>query len=107
MNQDDWVIVMGATEDGGGVEVARVRQQRVEMGQVRPLRAGQPIYGEVVKLTPMPDLPAVCAVEIHCAAPTPAADEGARNGPVMVNSHAYRDSWERIWGPQTLENKPN
>jgi hypothetical protein len=107
MSHDDWVILMGATDDGAGVDVARVRKERVELGQLRSLRAGQPIYGEVVKLTPMREAPSICAVEVQCAAPSPTPTESSPKGPSKVNSHAFRSSWERIWGPDLSENKPN
>jgi len=61
----DVVLLHSPTEDGEGIRVLRARQQHdesaraneeaacvVEVGEVRPLKEGKPISGEVVRLKP-------------------------------------------------------
>ncbi|MGH7271238.1 MAG: hypothetical protein ACREJ3_12495, partial [Polyangiaceae bacterium] len=48
----DVVLVHGRTDDGQGARVLRARPKHVEVGELRPLREGQPLSpnGEVVAL---------------------------------------------------------
>jgi hypothetical protein len=93
---EDVVLLHSPTEDGEGVRVLRAREARLEVGEVRPLREGKPIAGEVVKLTPREGAPRVCDVEVMTKVEP---ESSARKGPAQVASHAYRASWERIFGP--------
>lgn len=99
----DVVLIHGVTEDGKGLQVLRARDERLEVGQVRPLEDGKPLHGDVVKLRPRPGRPYLCDVETELpaqAAPKlrqqPAAAE-RRKGPVQVASAAYRQNWDAIW----------
>jgi hypothetical protein len=92
---DDVVILGPPTADGGGVHVLRAREQRIEAGELRALRDGQPITGELVTLTPRPDAPNVCDVKESVRVPGPAAS--ARKGPARVASNAYRDGWDEVF----------
>lgn len=103
----DVVLIHGATEDGKGLQVLRAREQRIEVGQVRPLEHGKPVQGDIVRLRPRPGMPFICDVETQVelseAAPRPAASsDGARTakkGPAQVASPAYRQNWDNIWNP--------
>ena|SRR5258706_15977742 len=121
--KQDVVLLHGPTEDGEGIRVLRARteppeaQSRegrsesasgqpacvLEVGEVRPLKEGMPIAGEVVRLTPRAGASRVCDVEVM-AKVDPAAARG--KGPAQVATHAYRASWERIFGPETREDAP-
>jgi hypothetical protein len=93
----DVVLVHGPTDDGAGARIVRARPGKLEAGEIRPVREGQPINaGELVTLRPREGAPNVCDVTVvHSAAPT----EDARGaGPAQVATRAYRDSWERIFG---------
>jgi hypothetical protein len=97
---DDVVLVGGPTEDGEGAKVLRLREERVETGEVRPLKDGQPLVGgEIVKLARR-GKSRLCDVEV--LAKVGKADEGAEHrtgpGPAQVATRAYRESWERIFG---------
>ncbi len=108
----DVALIGDATDDGGGRKVLRLRPDGVAVGEVRPLREGQPIQGEVVQLKPREGAPWVCDVDVAVPAPqlapstaasTPAPRVEAppaerRSGPAQVATAAYRDSWERIFG---------
>ena len=83
----------GRTADGEGLGVLRCREGRLELGQVQPLKEGKPIHGEVVKLHPHADCPAVCDVEVQVAAPSAAK----KSGPAQVANDTYRKNWDAIF----------
>ncbi len=123
----DVVLIRGVTDDGKGLEVLRARDERLEIGQVRPLEEGKPLAGDVVRLLPRPDAPYLCDVETQVRVPTPGASRdvsrvpqsgepqgfpGAerrvakeaaaehrplRSGPPQVATDAYRKNWDAIW----------
>src|SRR5215813_4879654 len=89
----DVVLLHSATEDGEGIRVLRAREEArgggagadeekacvVEVGEVRPLKEGQPIAGDVVRLKPREGAPRVCDVEVM--AKVPAGDSAANGAP--------------------------
>jgi hypothetical protein len=89
----DVVLLHSATEDGEGARVVRLRENRVELGEVRALEEGKPIAGEVVRLKPREGESRVCDVEVL----VPKVAEGVKKGPAQVSTDAYRDSWTRIF----------
>jgi hypothetical protein len=100
----DVVLIHGVTSDGQGLQVLRRRDGRVEAGAARPLRHGQPIQGEVVRLKPRKEFPLLCDVEVEVAAPkspgVQSADEPTgtgRKGPARVTTERYRENWDAIW----------
>jgi hypothetical protein len=95
----DVVLLHGATEDGEGAKVLRARSGRVEAGEVRPLREGRTLAagGEVVRLEPRRDAPALFDVHVEQVVPG-SKDPPPRNGPAQVATRAYRESWERTFG---------
>jgi hypothetical protein len=92
----DVVLVHGATGDGEGARVLRARPGQLEVGEIRPLRQGQPIAsgGEVVRLVERPEGPLFYDVKVDYKAPAIAA---RTHGPAQVATPAYRDSWERTF----------
>lgn len=100
----DVVLMHGATDDGAGAKVLRARPGRVEAGEVRPVIEGRPLApgGEVVRLERREDAPAMFDVRVEYKVPDEAAAKGeapAMSGPPQVATRAYRDSWERTFGP--------
>jgi hypothetical protein len=95
----DVVLLAGPTDDGEGIRVIRSRDERLESGEVRPLKDGKPLgSGEVVRLAPRAGSPRVCDVEVLARVGAPERT----GGPPKVATNAYRDSWERIFGESTL-----
>ena len=96
------MLVHGVTQDGQGLAVIRKREDKLEHGVVHPLQNGKPIHGEVVRLTPRPECPLVCDVDVSVpasatqAAP-PEAASVPRKGPAQVASARYRENWDAIW----------
>ena len=104
-DRTDVVLLAGPTEDGEGIRVLRARDERIETGEVRPLKEGKPLgAGEIVKLAPRPGTPRICDVVEVIAKLEPAGERGS--GPPKVATNAYRESWDRIFGgapdPRTL-----
>jgi hypothetical protein len=99
----DVVMVAGRTDDGEGAQVVRARPGRVEAGEVRPIKEGRPLSaGEVVRLEPRQDAPALYDVHVeHVVKPTDA--KTAHNGPAQVATEEYRTSWERTFGPPSKQ----
>lgn len=101
----DVVIVHGRTEDQKGLKVLRARPERLELGEVRPLKEGQPLTGDVVQLKPREGAPWICDVETqfrHSELPGAAkkASDSATSrhpGPARVATDAYRENWDAIW----------
>jgi hypothetical protein len=103
----DLVLVHGRTPDGNGVNVLRARDERLEIGTMRPLEEGRPILGEVVKLTPRPEFPLLFDAQTEFttveespkdAAAKPVAEAArASVGPAQVASESYRRNWDAIW----------
>jgi hypothetical protein len=110
----DVVLVHGATGDGEGAKVLRLRPGHLEAGEVRPLRDGQPLAagGEVVRLVERPDVKCAYDVKVDYQAPSataPAAPAPASRKPAQVATRAYRDSWDRTFqaSKTTAKNRPN
>jgi hypothetical protein len=93
----DVVLLHGPTDDGAGTKIVRARPGKLEAGEIRPVREGQPINaGEVVTLKPREGAPRVCDVNVLHEAAAPQDVRGT--GPAQVATRAYRDAWERIFG---------
>jgi hypothetical protein len=91
----DVVLLTGPTEDGEGIRVVRAREERIEAGEVRPLKEGRPLGdGEIVKLAPRAGTPRLCDVEVVAKL----GGEPRASGPPQVATSAYRESWDRIFG---------
>ena len=108
----DIALIHGVTPDGG-FQILRARENRLELGAVRPLREGVPITGEVVKLRPRENCPVLCDVEVQLAAKelpkdrqVPALEASqARSGPAQVATDDYRKNWDAIWSRSSASAK--
>lgn len=122
----DLVLVHGRTKDGAGLGVIRARDEGIEIGTMRPLEHGKPIHGEVVKLTPRPEMPMLFDAETqfvaegaasgsgsngpgaaHQAKSAPDAAGAASAGPPQVASDTYRKNWDTIWNPAKRDRSMN
>ena len=91
------VVVLGPpTPDGEGVRVLRAREERIEAGELRALKEGKPITGEIVSLEPRKENPRVCDVKSSYA-PFPSAP---KKGPAQVASEKYRENWDEVFAPR-------
>ncbi len=117
----DRALVVGRVgEHGLAILRKRSADAPLEAGIVHPLREGQAIHGEVVKLTPRADEPLICDVDVHIDARANArpgtnvlAGTGgdgapaARKGPAKVASPRFRDGWDRVFGGRSGSDLPN
>jgi hypothetical protein len=86
----DVLMVYGRSEDGKTYGVLRQRGDELQAGTLRPLDEGKPIQGEVVRLTPRDDSPALFDVEVQFRGTS-------GGGPAKVASDQYRRGWDTIW----------
>ena len=118
----DTVLIHGVSEDGASFAVLRAREDRLEAGIVRKVRDGEPLHGELLKLTPRPESPLLCDVEVQYAPPSARAasesDDGAatsaprapklmHGGPAQVATSDYRANWDAIWSRPHKSGAPN
>lgn len=133
---DDVVLLHSPNEAGDGIRVVRKRQDTIELGELRPMREGQPIHGDVVRLTPREESALLFDCEV--VVPSPARQETLENkpsaapssggssaraseksekkepaklphkGPARVTTDAYRGGWDAIFGGRSDKNNaPN
>lgn len=93
----DLLYVHSRCEAGEGFNVVRQRQDRVEIGELREVREGKPVMGEVVRLSQREGQERLFDVEVLYDGTKPALRRGA--GPARISSNAYRDNWDTIFGP--------
>jgi hypothetical protein len=107
--KDDVVLLHSPSESGDGIRVVRKREETLELGELRPMREGQPIHGDVVRLTQREEHKLLFDCEVLVPAPhkeelppkpTDVAEprQLAHKGPARVTSDAYRGGWDVIFG---------
>ena len=82
------------TADGDGVHVLRARNEQLEAGELRSIKEGKPIVGEIVSLEPRPDNPRICDVRESYRSTA----SGPKKGPAQVATKEYRDNWDEVFG---------
>jgi len=97
----DTVLIHGVSEDGEKLAVLRQREDRVEAGVISRLKEGEPLHGELIRLTPRPDFPLLCDVDVELASPAAQTQTRPRKlshgGPAQVATPSYRTNWDAIW----------
>lgn len=82
--KSDVVLLHSPTESGDGIRVLRKRDDAIEVGELRPMRQGQPIHGDVVRLTQRKEHTMLYDCEVVLAAKKPkelaAKSEGGGGG---------------------------
>jgi hypothetical protein len=96
----DLVVLNGPTSDGEGVRVVRLREESVEVGEMRALKEGVPIgTGDVVKLHAREGSPLVWDVEVQYSGSGKSKPQTSGHaGPARVSNAAYRKNWDSIFG---------
>jgi hypothetical protein len=108
----DVALIGGPTERGDGMQIVRLREGQVEVGEIRSAQEGKPILGESVRLHARADHPRLFDVEVVARGPlagkprddaaetatTTSSGEKAAKGPAKVATEAYRTGWDAIFG---------
>jgi hypothetical protein len=95
---DDLLFVHSPVEQGEGYRVIRKHKQAIEVGEIRSVKEGRPLHGELVKLTQRAEHAQLFNVEV--VVPREDLTPGTRRGtgPAQVASEAYRENWDMIFG---------
>lgn len=113
------MLIHGVSEDGESFAVLRARDDRLEAGVVRKVKDGEPLHGELLRLTPRPESPLVCDVEVQYAPPgaavsthdvaadAPHAPKLKHGGPAQVATVSYRANWDAIWSKPVKAHQSN
>jgi hypothetical protein len=96
----DVALVGGATSDGDGRHVLRLRPDGASIGEVRPLKEGRPIHGEVVQLKPREGAPWLCDVDVALPAQHPVKAAEPAADPELAERHGPARSDERRVGKE-------
>ncbi len=102
------MLIHGVSADGDSLAVLRAREDRVEAGIVRAVKEGEVGQGEIVRLTPRPECPLVCDVQVELPQSAVNAKGGSEragaqahgktsHGPAQVATASYRQNWDAIW----------
>ena len=102
----DVVLIHSPSDSGEGYRVLRLRDSNVEVGEIRSMREGAPIHGEVVKLSQRKEHERLFDVEVLVPSPEPPALTDGRSGPAQVATEAYRANWEMIFGGNDKSSGP-
>jgi hypothetical protein len=102
---EDVVLIGGPVANGEGVRVLRKRADSIEFGEMRSVKEGRPIHGEIVRLTPRSEHDRLFDVEVLASQKELAGKTGLGHaGPAQVATHAYRENWDAIFGPREALN---
>ncbi|UQA58007.1 hypothetical protein [Polyangium aurulentum] len=97
--EQDVVMIHSPTDEGDGYNVLRMRESAIEVGQIRSLREGAPVHGDVVKLVPRKEHERLFDVEVLVEGPKkPEIEARGRTGPAQVATDRYRANWDAIFG---------
>lgn len=99
---DDVALVWGATRDGEMLGVLRKRGDSIEPALVRKAREGEPIHGELVRLTPREE-PLLYDVDVVYDGRR--GTQADRSGPPQVASEQYRKGWDRLFKARASKSK--
>ena len=104
----DVLFVGTPASEGGGAPVVRLREGRVETGELREAQEGKPIVGELVKLSKRPEHERLFNVEVLAKGAEPPARALEHKGPARVATEKYRQGWDAIFGARPpADDKPN
>jgi hypothetical protein len=100
--RDDVVLVHGRSEDGRALAILRKQGDTLSAGVLTAAEEGKPLHGELVRLRPREESPALFDVDVLHAPPKRPGDE-ARRGPAQVSTQAYRDGWNAAFLPRAKD----
>jgi hypothetical protein len=113
--KEDVVFVHGPAESGEGLRVLRKRNDTLEIGEIRAVKEGRPLQGDLVQLKPRKDHDRLFDVDVLVSreeiegkgTSTAALPPRSHAGPAQVANDAYRANWEAIFGGRGEPELPN
>lgn len=103
----DVLFVHSPVEKGDGFRVIRANTEGVQVGEIRSVKEGEPIKGDLVKLKPRKEHKRLFDVETMMAQSEtqPALPLGR---PAQVATDDYRRNWDAIFGARPRKDElPN
>lgn len=101
------VLLPMQISDKGGIRGMYIDEHGIQPRQLSPVKPGEPIMtDEVVSLSKREGTPFLDAevTTLGCGGMAPMeASETGHDGPCRVNSKAYQNGWERIFGSKDKE----
>jgi len=88
------LLYVHGKNDSGHYSVVRSRNDGIEFGELRGLRQGEDIHGELVRLSPSEKHDQLFEVDVLMEAPR----QRSTAGPPKVATGAYRAGWDKIFG---------
>lgn len=88
------VVIAGPTTQSGQACVRHKSDHTVELGEMRPVAEGRPLFGELVRISG--DGPAYDVESVYDTAS--GESEASGKGPAKVTTEAYRRGWDAIFG---------
>ncbi len=96
---EDVLLPHAVTEDGQGLHVLRKRGEAVEAGVVRAVRDGQPLHGDLVRLSHREGTPLFDVEVLHTTR--------TLGRPPQVATKKFRDGWDRVFGGEHTDEEPS
>jgi hypothetical protein len=108
--KEDVLFVHSPAESGEGLRVIRKRDETIEVGEIRAVREGQPLHGDLVKLKRRQEHERLFDVEVLATREElrgAAAPALGHAGPARVATDAYRSNWDAIFGEHEDDDDPD
>jgi hypothetical protein len=94
----DVLFVHSPNESGDGFRVIRAREDSVQVGEIKAVKEGEPIKGDLVRLTHRKESSRLFDVEVVLSQQDTAAAARRAAGPPQVATESYMRNWETIFG---------
>ncbi len=102
------MYIHGPAEGGEGYQVLRKREDTLEIGEIRAVREGRPLTGDLVKLKARPEHDRLFDVEVMATREELAEKAGRPHaGPAQVATASYRANWDAVFGRRGEPDLPN
>lgn len=102
----DLVVIADADPESRDVTVVRPTAEGVVTAVLKPVKSGEPLMGDLVRLEPLPRIPVLARMRTvlrHPDAPAlrgPSDDESPAPRTFLGSTDAYRRGWEAVFGKE-------
>ncbi|MBP7126802.1 hypothetical protein KBD49_10610 [Myxococcota bacterium] len=108
----DLVVIAKADPESRDVTVVRPTPEGVVTAVLKPVKSGEPLMGDLVRLEPLPRMPILARMRTvlrHPDAPAPRGpsdDESPVSRTFLGSTDAYRRGWEAVFGTKRDDRGP-